>query len=109
MRNRRTGYGSKIQEKLEDLLLDHGISGCNGWNIARGWWLSPQANVMRWQCYATYEGRQRQIGSWDSMSDCVRYGISVAPGSEAGGYVDVDVQASSAKNTGSRKVPDVEG
>ena len=95
-------YGDKVLEKLEDLLLDHGISGCDNWNIARRWWMSPQADVMRWQCWAMYKGRRQQIGSWDSISKCVKHGISVAPGNEAGGYVDVDVMALSKKNTGAK-------
>lgn len=88
---------SSVQAQLELKLAEVGITECSGWNIARGWWLSAQADVQRWQCWAQQNGHRVLVGSWDSMGDCVRRGFTIRDGNEAGGYTDVDVM--------SRKVP----
>lgn len=98
-------FRETARERLEGMLAERGYIDCSGWNIARGWWLSAQADVQRWQCWAVrvedgVRGRRVHIGSWDSISNCVRFGISVADGNEAGGYTDVDVMALTPGNVG---------
>jgi hypothetical protein len=59
-----------------------------------GWWRSPQADVMRWEAQVRYAGYcdgriLLQIGSWDTMGNCVRYGFEVTHKGNMSGGVEV--------------------
>lgn len=45
-----------------------------------GYWRSNlQADCMRWEgSVPTAEAGKRSIGSWDTMTDCVRYGFTIS-------------------------------
>ena len=89
-----------VQERLINLLEVAGVSDLSVWKISQGYWLRDQADVMRWECCARRWGDRVagsspfHVGSWSSMSDCARYGISVADGMKDGGaYCDISVEA----------------
>lgn len=88
-----------VQERLVILLADCGVHECDAWKISKGYWLRDQADVMRWECLAgRWDGHEARgvgfhVGSWSSMSDCVRYGITVADDEKhGGGYCTISVE-----------------
>ena len=89
-----------VQDRLIVLLAEAGVSACSSWNISKGYWLRDQADVMRWECRAQCWGERElrgvgfHVGSWSSMSDCVRHGITVADDEKhGGGYCTISVEA----------------
>jgi hypothetical protein len=88
-----------VQDRLIVLLAEAGVRECTAWKISKGYWLRKQADVMRWECLARRWGEQQSgvgfhVGSWSSMSDCVRYGITVADDEKhGGGYCTISVEA----------------
>lgn len=44
---------------------------------ARGYWRQTKADVMQFTGSAIIDGVQRDIGCWESMTDCLRYGFLV--------------------------------
>lgn len=56
-------YGSKVTEPI--------LHPC------RGYWTHAHQDVMAWQGYIRIDGRDFQIGSWDSVTDCARRGFTV--------------------------------
>lgn len=71
----------RVQDKLEELIEAEGfqVDGIYG---ASGYW--RQADVYRWECTARTRGRKGFadgisccIDCWDTMTDCVRYGIEI--------------------------------
>jgi hypothetical protein len=91
------------KERLIVLLEAAGLRGLDGWKVSQGYWLRDQADVMRWECRARHWGTRVSrtgfhVGSWASMSDCVRYGITVIDGEkDGGGYCDISVEANYQK------------
>lgn len=70
-------------EKLHSLLAELGYTVIL-WMPARGYWSHLQQDVMRWTCHAHKEnepvgadGRRHVwvIGCWQTVQDCVKYGI----------------------------------
>lgn len=43
----------------------------------RGYWTHAHQDVMAWQGYIKIDGREFQIGSWDSVTACARRGFSI--------------------------------
>lgn len=88
-----------IQERLIVLLEQFDVSDLFAWKISKGYWLRDQVDVMRWECLARRwgtleDGKGFRAGSWASMSDCVRYGITVNEGEKHGGdYCTISVEA----------------
>lgn len=87
------------QNHMTKLLEAAGLTGITAWKISRGYWLRNQVDVMRWECQASdwngddRAGRGWHVGSWSSMSDGARYGITVADDMKhGGGYCDVSVE-----------------
>jgi hypothetical protein len=45
---------------------------------AKGYWTHTHQDVMGWQGWIKISGQLvRSIGSWNNMSDCVRYGFMI--------------------------------
>lgn len=89
-----------VQERLVPLLAAAGVHEIVLWKVSKGYWLRDQADVMRWECWARRWGEKEDrnpgfhVGSWSSMSDCVRYGITVVDGEKHdGGYCTISVNA----------------
>ncbi len=89
-----------VQQRLTALLADAGVLELDAWSRSQGYWLQDEQDVMRWECRAKRWGEQVSrgegfhVGSWSSMSDCVRYGITVVDGEKhGGGYCAISVEA----------------
>lgn len=88
-----------VQDRLVVMLADAGVSGLSAWKVSKGYWLRDQVDVMRWECLARTwndvdaRGEGFHVGSWSSMSDCVRYGITAVDGEKHGsGYSTISVE-----------------
>ena len=99
-RRRAANPKPTVQERLVILLYEAGVAGCAYWKVSKGYWLRDQQDVMRWECLAARWGDREtlgegfHVGSWSSMSDCVRYGITVADDEKhGGGYCTISVGA----------------
>lgn len=96
-RHRAKNPHPTVQDRLEALLADVGVTEIESWKISKGYWLRSEADVMRWECQARrWQGESRggpgwHVGCWTSMSDCVRYGITA--GLDGAGYCDIAVDA----------------
>lgn len=89
-----------VQERLTVLLAAAGVHDVSAWKVSKGHWLRDQADVMRWECLAhrwadrVAVSSDFHVGSWSSMFDCVRYGITVADDEKhGGGYCTISVEA----------------
>lgn len=99
-RHRAASPKPTVQERLIVLLADAEVHDLSAWKISKGYWLRDQQDVMRWECLARRwdaqiaRGNGYHVGSWSSMSDCVRYGITVVDGEKHdGGYCTISVEA----------------
>lgn len=105
-RHRSKNPKPTVQERLTGLLEAAGVEGIRWWKVSRGYWLRDQQDVMRWECEAGRWGdrvlhpgkRGFHVGSWSSMSDCVRYGVTVVDGEHVGGYCTISVEAKYPKD-----------
>jgi len=62
-------------ERLEDMLCDLGFKiPYRAIQPARGYWKNQ--DVFRWEARLVFEGREVSVFSWNTVSDCVRFGIS---------------------------------
>jgi hypothetical protein len=69
-----------IRWKLSELLAKAGVavSPYDLWT-QEGFYRSRYHDLARWGSnHATYEGRKCHLCCWDTMSNCVRYGLTVA-------------------------------
>lgn len=90
-----------VKERLIVLLEEVGVSELDDWKVSKGYWLRDQQDVMRWECSAQHWNDLEapkligfHVGSWSSMSDCVKYGITVVDGEKhGGGYCAISVEA----------------
>lgn len=70
-------------ERLEDALCDLGFGVERGAvKPVSGYW--KKQDVFRWEARLHFEGRVVQVSSWETVSDCVRFGIEMHR--EDGGY-----------------------
>lgn len=99
-RRRAVNPRPTVQDRVTGLLAAVGVSDLYAWKVSRGYWLRNQADVMRWECLArrwgdrVARGEGFHVGSWSSMSDCVKYGISAVDGEKHdGGYCTISVEA----------------
>lgn len=67
----------KIRDRLENMLIDHGLTVDLLWG-AKGQWRKTCMDVMRWeaQCKRA-NGRYIHVGSWYTMTECVRRGFTL--------------------------------
>lgn len=73
---------SKILDQMEDALATRlEQMGMTVRDIrlypATGYWTQTRADVMQFTGSAIIDGVQRDIGCWESISDCIRYGFVV--------------------------------
>jgi len=61
----------------------------------RGYWRQTKADVMQWTGVYEVGARTVQIGCWESMTDCLRYGFEVDFEKGRRRYADVMVSAKS--------------
>lgn len=47
-------------------------------HVCRGYWTHAHQDVMAWQGYVNINGRDFQIGSWNSVTECARRGFSIS-------------------------------
>lgn len=67
----------KIRDRLENMLIDQGLVVDVLWG-ATGQWRKTIMDVMRWEANCRRaDGRFVHIGSWETMTDCVRYGFKL--------------------------------
>lgn len=63
-------------ERLEKLLSDLGFAvPVDAIRPVQGYW--KRQDVYRWEARLGFEGREVSVCSWDTVSDCVRYGIEL--------------------------------
>lgn len=65
---------------------------------ATGWYRTSQyADCHRWQAYYGFVKGNNMgcVGSWDTMTDCVKYGITLGSGA---GVTDIEVQSKNPEN-----------
>lgn len=68
-------YLSKI-ERLEKLLSSLGFAvPVDAIRPVQGYW--KKEDVFRWEARLSFEGRDVSVYSWNTVSDCVRYGIEL--------------------------------
>lgn len=61
-------------EQLEELLCDLGFGVPHGAiRPVSGYW--RKQDVFRWEAQLIFEGREVAVCSWDTVTDCVRFGI----------------------------------
>lgn len=82
---------SKAQDKLTERLCDYGLAIADyDFEIARGYWTHKHQDCISWELSAQMSakdvmdcpsGPRIGIDSWDSISDCARYGFWLTPGS----------------------------
>lgn len=99
-RRRAANPKPTVQDRLVVLLVNAEVYELGAWKISKGYWLGNQQDVMRWECLArrwgerVARGEGFHVGSWSSMSDCVRHGITVVDGEKhGGGYCTISVEA----------------
>jgi hypothetical protein len=61
-------------EKVKSLLEEEGFSNVVIYPVS-GYWKSQ--DVMRWEGFAEKDGVKAPIGSWFTLTDCARKGITV--------------------------------
>jgi hypothetical protein len=67
----------RIRDKLENMLIDKGMTVDHFWG-ATGQWRKSCMDVMRWEANCRRsDGRRIHIGSWDTMTECVRRGFTL--------------------------------
>lgn len=79
-----------VREKLAHLLRLAGLrcQAENLWPAQGSWRTDRRLDTYPWEGQATNAaGMLVNLSSWDTMSDCVRYGITLAP--DPPSYVDV--------------------
>lgn len=81
----------RVHRKLVALLEAEGFHGIEIRAQVGHWRSSPYADVHRWEGFATRAGDSvcTSVYSWDTMTNCVRYGIDVSKrnaGSSGDGY-----------------------
>jgi hypothetical protein len=80
VRKRRSKEPGKIKVKLTEMLQAIGVSVSpyDLW-VQQGVYRSIQWDCARWGGHnATYNNQRLQLTSWDTMTSCVRYGITIS-------------------------------
>lgn len=76
-RSVRPGDGP-VAHKLRELLSAQGFRVTLLMPVS-GHWKKRSTDVYRWQAHAVFEGREVNLSCWDTMTECVRRGITVDP------------------------------
>ena len=93
----------KIRDRLENMLIDHGLTVDNLWGVT-GQWRKTIMDVQRWEADCRdVEGRHVHVGSWYTMTECVRNGFTLQPDPTYPPYVDVVLNAPKPK--GCKRTP----
>jgi len=67
----------KIRDRLENMLIEKGYAVELLWGVT-GQWRKSIMDVMRWEAQGKdANGHYFHIGSWSTMTECVRRGFSV--------------------------------
>ena len=69
----------KIRQKLSLLLEEKGviINPLDLWS-QKGYYTHRNHDLARWGGHAHYNGHLAILCSWDTMTDCVKYGIEIS-------------------------------
>jgi hypothetical protein len=69
-------------EKLKEMMEAEGYF-ITAWFPSRGYWTHRQQDVMRWTAHSVrgsdIRGPIFHLEFWDTICDCVKYGITLAP------------------------------
>lgn len=73
----------KTRDRLENMLVAKGLIVQNLCGV-QGQWRKAIMDVMRWDANCTQaNGARVHIGSWDTMTECVRRGFKLVQENEA--------------------------